>query len=392
MSYEGQAHHPHRRGYPPSPDLLLASQSTVPPSLQLVQAHWFVRHGERARKSLSSLSLPRLSNLLDRVVTSYPSQSSPPTPHLTLIPSFPLLAVRQRMVGLGEIPAVFELCSVGRQFSTAVLSLAPQTPSQPLSTSSTLHSSPAPTNPFLSSSRHTTTLGSPPSSCPQGAPVDPTPRQMSVTRFTEDIPTSASSSSKPTKGGLRDCYWGELTDLGRESTLRFGSILRSLYVLNPLSSSTTSFLPSNPLDSSLLFEKGIVQFRSTNMPRTIESLHQIIEGLFETSRSPSNLRIPFRVRNWMDENLYPNTACKNLRFLDAASIQRAAKLYNPGLEKLDERLIPVLGKALRVDSSPRANGVLDTLMVCRAHGIKVPGVFEDKEVLETLEKGVVHEW
>ena len=35
---------------------------------------------------------------------------------------------------------------------------------------------------------------------------------------------------------------------------------------------------------------------------------------------------------------------------------------------------------------------LDTIMVCKAHGIKVPVEFEDPTVLETLETAVVHEW
>lgn len=38
-------------------------------------------------------------------------------------------AVRQRLVGQGEIPPVFSLCSVGRDFRTAVLTLdAPSAP------------------------------------------------------------------------------------------------------------------------------------------------------------------------------------------------------------------------------------------------------------------------
>ncbi|KAG0662718.1 hypothetical protein C6P46_003223, partial [Rhodotorula mucilaginosa] len=85
MSYAGQAHHPHVPGHPPNPHLIPlahpddAQQPYIPPGLELLQAHWFVRHGERA-------------------------------------------PVRQRLVGVGEIPAVFPLCSIGRDFQTAVLS------------------------------------------------------------------------------------------------------------------------------------------------------------------------------------------------------------------------------------------------------------------------------
>lgn len=374
MSYEGQLHHPHDRGYPPSPQLLLNSQSTIPPNFTLLQAHWFVRHGERARRPIF---LP-FHTLLIYPKTDVVSKTN--SFAIATNPLSPLVAVRQRMVGLGEIPAVFELCSVARNFTSAVTTLAPL----PSSSSSLQPASPSP-NPFLSSTRHTTSHSSSSTEpLKPHSPVSPTPRQMPVQRFTEDLPDS--TSSKPTKGGSTSCYWGELTDLGRQSTLRFGSILRSLYVDSP--QKETPFLPSS-LDPST------VQFRSTNMPRTIESLHQVIEGLYPGVPE----RVEFRVRNWMDENLYPNTACKRLRALDALSIQNAAKTHNPSLATLDEVLRPVLrgimkseGGGLRIDSSPRANGVLDTLMVCRAHGIKVPKVFERRDVLEVLERGVVHEW
>ncbi|GAA6048612.1 hypothetical protein JCM3770_002056 [Rhodotorula araucariae] len=107
-------------------------------------------------------------------------------------------------------------------------------------------------------------------------------------------------------------YWGELTDLGRRSTLSLGTALRALYV--PL-----GFLP--PTLWSDRAEQ--VSFRSTNMPRTIESLH-----------------------------------------------------HRP---------------ALRIDSAPRASGVLDTIFVCKAHGIKVPPELEDLKTLRTLEVAIVHE-
>lgn len=57
MSYAGQTHHPHIPGHPPNPHLIPlahahdAQQPYVPAGLELVQAHWFVRHGERARES-----------------------------------------------------------------------------------------------------------------------------------------------------------------------------------------------------------------------------------------------------------------------------------------------------------------------------------------------------
>lgn len=103
-----------------------------------------------------------------------------------------------------------------------------------------------------------------------------------------------------------------------------------------------------------------------------------------------------------------------MRRLDRASAEEVAKTYNGTLIPLDEKLskyvdgyiIPssacksnlahhVVGQCrnpIRIDGHPRANGILDTIMVCRAHGIKVPVEFEDVKTLETLETAVVHEW
>lgn len=38
---------------------------------------------------------------------------------------FLLTAVRKRLVGVGAIPAIFPLCAIGREFSTAVLAASP---------------------------------------------------------------------------------------------------------------------------------------------------------------------------------------------------------------------------------------------------------------------------
>lgn len=67
MSYEGQAHHPHVRGGPPNADRISLGEGHVPAGLQLVQAHWFVRHGERSRTCRFVLAGP----------ISYTSKRSP---------------------------------------------------------------------------------------------------------------------------------------------------------------------------------------------------------------------------------------------------------------------------------------------------------------------------
>ncbi len=54
MSFPGQSHHPHTPGQPPNQHLFLVGgegcDGYLPKGIELVQAHVFHRHGERARE------------------------------------------------------------------------------------------------------------------------------------------------------------------------------------------------------------------------------------------------------------------------------------------------------------------------------------------------------
>ncbi|GAA5908180.1 hypothetical protein JCM6882_005965 [Rhodosporidiobolus microsporus] len=335
MSFPGQAHHPHTPGNPPlAHQLHLAAAPSpspsggehppyVPPGLELVHASWFVRHGERA-------------------------------------------PVRQRLVGVGSIPPYFPLCSIGRDFRAAVLSFSPPASSSDPPVSTAKDGAPPPPQALLPGVRE----------------VRAQRTEMDVRRVTED----PGEGAKGVRGGMRDCEWGELTDLGRLSTLTLGRTLRSLYITQ------LSFLPPVLTPSTA----HLVSFRSTNMPRTIESLQQVVEGMWSgvNGERGEGAKVKFAVRHWSTEDLYPNTNCRRLRELDAASIKQAALNHNPELAKLDAVLEPIVGHPVRIDSSPRANGILDTLLVCRAHGIALPPSIEARaeEVLGGLERAVVREW
>ncbi|KAF8189862.1 histidine phosphatase superfamily [Mycena galopus ATCC 62051] len=176
------------------------------------------------------------------------------------------------------------------------------------------------------------------------------------------------------------CLLGELTDIGRKSTLNYGTALRNLYI------DRLGFLPD-------LLQLEEVYFRSTNMPRTIESLEQVIHGLYPTSKCPNALPT-LLVRNGRDENLLGNTmSCKRLEYLQIGFAQAAAAAYNQTLEPLDKHVSKYLdGRPIRIDGRPRASGVLDTIRAAIAHGVKVPPEFEDKAVVDVIEQAVVAEW
>ncbi|KAJ7145337.1 histidine phosphatase superfamily [Mycena crocata] len=178
------------------------------------------------------------------------------------------------------------------------------------------------------------------------------------------------------------CLLGELSDIGRKSTFNYGAALRSLYVHR------LGFLPD------FLHKRGEVYFRSTNMPRTVESLEQVIHGLYPTTKCNPSAMPTLLLRNPRDENLLGNTmSCKRLEYLQIGFAQAAAAAYNQTLEPLDKHVSKYLnGRPIRIDGKPRASGVLDTIRSAIAHGVKVPVEFEEKAIVDVIEQAVVNEW
>ncbi|KAJ3918747.1 histidine phosphatase superfamily [Lentinula edodes] len=178
------------------------------------------------------------------------------------------------------------------------------------------------------------------------------------------------------------CLLGELTDLGRKSTYNFGTSLRELYV------ERLGFLPDS------LQNAEAVYFRTTNVPRTTESLQQIVHGLYPSSKCHPEAIPSIFVRNGRDENLLGNAgSCKRLEILLIGFAQAAASAYNHTLEPLDKKISRYIdGHPVRIDGKPRASGILDTIRAATAHNIKVPSEFEEKGVIDIIEKAVVAEW
>ncbi|TFK22143.1 phosphoglycerate mutase-like protein [Coprinopsis marcescibilis] len=175
-----------------------------------------------------------------------------------------------------------------------------------------------------------------------------------------------------------ECLLGELTDLGRQSTYNYGVNLRRIYI------DRLSFLPDK------LETPDTVYFRTTNVPRTTESLQEIIRGLYPKETSLP----PIRVRNGKDENLIGNTySCKRLEALQIGFAKAAADAYNPTLERLDATLSKYIdGNPIRVDGRPRASGIFDTIRSAVAHGIEVPAEFKNETIISSIERAVTSEW
>ncbi|KAI9568107.1 phosphoglycerate mutase-like protein [Boletus coccyginus] len=178
------------------------------------------------------------------------------------------------------------------------------------------------------------------------------------------------------------CLLGDLTDVGKESTHNFGVALRKLYV------DRLGFLPR------ILQNENQVYFRSTNVPRTIESLEYIVHGLYPQTHCVTGVIPSILVRNRVDDNIISNIlSCPQLGLLELRFTEAAAARWNSRLQTLDGRLSKYIqGNPVRVDGSPRVSGILDTVRSAAAHGIKVPDDFWDPEVIDLIESAASDEW
>jgi acid phosphatase len=143
-----------------------------------------------------------------------------------------------------------------------------------------------------------------------------------------------------------------------------------------------------------------VYLRSSNRTRTIESLQQVIHGLFPLDKQGNffvphicvrlaSVILPYRpvgmtraTRNKRDENCIPQhfrlpttqhsygRVCKRcgVRIVNKSPISdtvrpsAAAVSMNPTLEPLDQKISKYIGgKPIRIDGSPKASGILETV-------------------------------
>lgn len=263
--------------------------------------------------------------------------------------------VRTRLTHL--FPERWNLCHAGRQFDACVLD-----------TMSSEHNAIPPYKTGLVAPGKTATAYS------------------SILRMRRSVETENSRTGKAFDGEEGECMLGELTDLGRLSTLRFGRELRNLYV------DKLGFLP----DMLTSRDHTSLYFRSTNMSRTIETLEQVIRGLHASTDppgTPGQFVPKVLVRNGTDENLLPNTfGCNRLRALDKAFADAAARALNPKLESLDAIVEPVTGSKPRIDGHPRLNGILDTVKAAQAHGFPVPAALSNLTTHGLIEQAIVAEW
>ncbi|KAI9726455.1 MAG: hypothetical protein M1828_001277 [Chrysothrix sp. TS-e1954] len=215
-----------------------------------------------------------------------------------------------------------------------------------------------------------------------------------------DLPVLA--SGPPDSASAHDsssiCLPGELTDLGRVTTLRLGQRLRHLYV------EQLGFLPDRLPEKGA---DGLLYIRSTPIPRALESTQQALTGLYPPgtwSAQAASTGLDIVARDYSEENLVPNDpTCRRFRELGQIFAQRAADKYNTSPEmafltkKLGKYLQPPSDGRVKVDGKPRLSGIMDTTNAALAHrhlgsGTSLPGEFYEEKVRATMDKIVTEEW
>jgi hypothetical protein len=81
-----------------------------------------------------------------------------------------------------------------------------------------------------------------------------------------------------------------------------------------------------------------------------------------------------------------------LAALHARFVKVAAAESEPELAALDARLKPYVREPVRVDSKFRAIFVADGALVAAAHGVDIPPVFYEPDVMKIFGKAGVREW
>lgn len=187
------------------------------------------------------------------------------------------------------------------------------------------------------------------------------------------------------------CYYGQLTDIGRDYMDAFGRSIRQLYI------EYLQFLPATwTKDAASSF-----YFRTTSFPRTIETLQSVFTGLYppqdrsmnQTSDTSESIPIQVHTRQEELENMYPWAKCSRLRVLQKQFKALAHKLFSKDVEYLQDKLRHLLSVPDSFGAYSSFHGIYDTLYSAKLHNYDLKREYnvEEKDFLR-LEKFVSDEW
>ncbi|KTW31748.1 uncharacterized protein T551_01009 [Pneumocystis jirovecii RU7] len=178
------------------------------------------------------------------------------------------------------------------------------------------------------------------------------------------------------------CMTGQLTDIGRESTLNLGKRLRKLYVHQ------LSFLPEFISKSSEIY------IRTSDISRALESAQQVFSGLYPPTFRKSTFEAEFCVRELFNENIFPNDdRCKRLRTLLNQFSEFASKTWDPILaSRTSKKLSKYIDGKISMKGPVNVFELYDIICTAIGNGIKIPDELYDEELRKDLELASISEW
>ncbi|KAI3653154.1 hypothetical protein MP228_002579 [Amoeboaphelidium protococcarum] len=172
------------------------------------------------------------------------------------------------------------------------------------------------------------------------------------------------------------CFFGQLTDKGRETHYRLGTSLRQLYV------DKLRFLP--PVWDSSRHQQHLY-VRSTDYPRTVESVQHLLGGIYPRQYRRGSPTVYTRFHG--DETLFGDSTCLKWR--------RMVKDFSETWKQNNKEFVAGLNQKFKqlvdLPSKPNLHMIQDTLIALYAHNIKLPSHVEPADMLQ-LEKYVNNLW
>ncbi|KAI9292866.1 phosphoglycerate mutase-like protein [Neoconidiobolus thromboides FSU 785] len=169
------------------------------------------------------------------------------------------------------------------------------------------------------------------------------------------------------------CSYGQLTDIGRSTLYQHGEALKRIYVDH------LKFVPQN-FDQ---LKQNQVYLRSTDYPRTIDSLHHLLFGFYPNINTNTITDLIIRSRTHKDETMFMDFTCNRL-----VQLKKEFDLsYRPELKKewqtfrellINETSLADDLKSKEFDHPTAIHKVYDTISSAYAHGIKLPDGYTEQ--------------
>ncbi|OMJ19978.1 putative acid phosphatase [Smittium culicis] len=166
------------------------------------------------------------------------------------------------------------------------------------------------------------------------------------------------------------CGWGQLSDVGWNTMRKTGEYIRNLYI------DRLGFLPKSADE----LNNNDLLLRTTDYSRALESIHQVISGLYPIKdSSPNKHKFNVLIRTIQNETLFLNFQCKNLKEQLVKMHKTVSKMYPDETDSVKNMLYEStsIGAETRetLENTKLASpfhSVYDTLIAMRAHSVDLP--------------------